>query len=118
MPVHSLFVESVDLRCLGGSSGGNNFLGHGVNRCLVAPGEKKLGPLARKGKCDSAADRAAGSVDHSVLILKRHGISPFLSRTVRPLLALVRSSALLHVGLGAGALRLAASFNINPAFCQ
>src|SRR5262245_34394825 len=118
MPVHGLFVESVDLRCLGGTSGGHNFPGHGVNLYQVAPGEKQPGPLARKGTCDSVADRAAGSVDHSVLILKRHGISPFLSRTVRPLLTLVRASALLHLGLGAGALLLAASFNINPAFCQ
>jgi hypothetical protein len=26
------------------------------DRCQVAPGEKQLGPLARKGACDSAAD--------------------------------------------------------------
>jgi Arm DNA-binding domain len=30
----------------------------------VAPGEKKLGPLARKGACDSTADPTARSVDH------------------------------------------------------
>jgi hypothetical protein len=33
----------------------------------VASGEKKLGPLARKGASDSAADRASASVDHATL---------------------------------------------------
>src|SRR5258708_35036185 len=69
MPVHGLFVESVDLRRLGGSSGGNDFLGDGFDRCPVAPGEKKLGPLARKGACDSTANCASGSVDHRNLLL-------------------------------------------------
>src|SRR5262245_47180960 len=76
MPVHGLFVESVDLRGLGGSSGGNDFLSDSLDRCPVPPGEKKLGPLARKGACDSAADRASGSVDHCNLVLQHHLWSP------------------------------------------
>ena len=37
-----------------------------------APGEKHLGPLAREGACDGAADRASGSVDHRDLVLQHH----------------------------------------------
>src|ERR687897_3916487 len=72
MLVHSLLIESVDLRRLGGSTGGNDVLGDSFDRCQVAPGEKKLGPLRRKGVCDSAADRASGSVDHRNLVLEQH----------------------------------------------
>src|SRR5215207_9231420 len=72
MLVHSLLIESVDLRRLGGSTGGNDVLGDSFDRCQVAPGEKKLGPLRRKGVCDSAADRASGSVDHRNLVLQQH----------------------------------------------
>jgi hypothetical protein len=59
MLVHGLLVESVDLRRLGGSAGGNDFLGDNFDGCQVAPGEKKIGPLRRKGACDSAADRVS-----------------------------------------------------------
>src|SRR5918996_5209711 len=72
MPAHGLLVESVDLRRLGGSAGGNDVLGDSFDGCQVAPGEKKIGPLARKGARDSAADRASGSVDHRNLVLQHH----------------------------------------------
>src|SRR6266508_4465451 len=66
LPVSGLLVESVDLRSFGGSAGGDDVLGDNFDGCQVAPGEKEVGPLRRKGACDSAADRASGSVDHSV----------------------------------------------------
>jgi hypothetical protein len=72
MLVHSLLVESVDPRRLGGSAGGNDVLSDRFDRCPEAPGEKDLGPLRRKGACDSTADRASGPVDHSVLVLEQH----------------------------------------------
>ena len=72
MPVHCLLVERVDLRGLGGSAGGNDFLGDNLDGCQVAPGEKELGPLRGKGACDSAADRASGAVDHRNLVLQHH----------------------------------------------
>src|SRR6266404_9598455 len=72
MAVHGLFVERVDLCRRGESSAGNDLLGDSFDGCPVAPGEKKLGPLARKGACDSAADRASGSVDHRNLVLQHH----------------------------------------------
>src|SRR5216683_6649426 len=72
MLVHSLLVESVDLRRLGGSAGGNDFLSDRFDRCPEAPGEKKLGPVARKGACDSTADRTSGSVDHRNFVLQHH----------------------------------------------
>src|SRR5687767_15591392 len=72
MLVHRLLVESVDLRGLGGSSGGNDLLGERFDRCPESPGEKELGALRRKGARDSAADRASGSVDHRNLVLEHH----------------------------------------------
>src|SRR6266508_2191164 len=72
MPVHGLLVERVDLRRLDGSAGGNDVLGDSFDGCQVAPGEKKLGPLRRKGACDSAADRASGSVDPRNPVLQPH----------------------------------------------
>src|SRR5918995_7197442 len=72
MLVHSLLVESVDLCRLGGSAGGHDVLGDNFDGCQVAPGEKKIGPLRRKGACDSAADRASGSVNHRNLVLQHH----------------------------------------------
>jgi hypothetical protein len=56
MLVRGLLVESVDLRRLGGSAGGNDVLGDRFDRCPKARGEEALGPLAREGACDSAAD--------------------------------------------------------------
>src|SRR4051794_22166076 len=79
MPVHGLFVESVDLRRLGASSGGNDFLGDRFDGCPMVPGEKNLGSLARKGVCDRAADRASGSIDHRHFVLQHHLCSPPLS---------------------------------------
>jgi hypothetical protein len=67
-----LLVESVDLRRLGGSAGGNDFPGNNFDRCPVASREKKLGPLTGKGTRDSAADSASGSVDHRNLVLEHH----------------------------------------------
>src|SRR5260370_1898475 len=72
MLAHGLLVESVDLRRLGGSAGGNDFFGDNFDACPVASREKKLGPLTRKGTRDSAADRASGSVDHRNLLLEQH----------------------------------------------
>jgi hypothetical protein len=50
MLVHSLLVDSVDLRRLGGCAGGNDFLGDNFYGCQVAPGEKKLGPSDAKAR--------------------------------------------------------------------
>jgi hypothetical protein len=50
MPVHSLLVESVDLGPLGGSADGNDVLSDRFDRCLEAPGEKKLGPSDAKAR--------------------------------------------------------------------
>ena len=50
MLVHSLLVERVDLRRLGGSAGGNDVLGDRFDRCQVAPGEKELGPSRAKAR--------------------------------------------------------------------
>src|SRR6266511_3036824 len=72
MLVHGLLVESVDLRRLGGSAGGNDVLGDRFDGCPEAAREKKIGPLRRKGACDSAADRASRSVDHRNLVLQHH----------------------------------------------
>ena len=79
--VHSV-LESVYLRRLGGSAGGDHLLGDNFDRCQVAPGEKKVGPFRRKGACDSAADRATGSVDHRDLVLEHHFGFPFRVRAV------------------------------------
>jgi hypothetical protein len=70
--VHGLLVERVDLRRLGGSAGGNDFLGDRFDGCQVAAGEKQLGPLGRKGARDRTAGRASGSVDHRNLVLQQH----------------------------------------------
>jgi hypothetical protein len=56
--VHGLLVESVDRRRFGGSAGGNDVLDDRFDRFQVAPGEKELGALVRKGACDTPADRA------------------------------------------------------------
>jgi hypothetical protein len=50
MRVHGLFVERVDLRRLGRSAGGNDFLGDSFDGCQVAPGEKEIGPSAAKAR--------------------------------------------------------------------
>src|SRR5882757_2618428 len=80
MLVHSLLIESVYLRHLGGSAGGNDFFGDNFDGCPVASREKKPGPLTRKGACDSTADRTSGSVDHCDLILEHHYLSYFRAR--------------------------------------
>jgi hypothetical protein len=69
MVVHGLLVECVELRRLGGSTRGNDFLGDNFNWCQSAPGEKEIGLLEREGACDGAADPASGSVDHRDLVL-------------------------------------------------
>src|ERR687897_2169138 len=74
MLVHGLLLERVDLRGLGGSARGNDVLGERIDRCPEAPGEKDLGALSRKGACDSAADRASGSVEHRNLVLQRRSL--------------------------------------------
>src|SRR5262249_15835668 len=117
MPVHCLFVESVDLGRFSLSARSHDLFRDYVYLAAVAACQKHSRTFPCKRSGNGAADPAAASVDHRVLILMQHGNCPFLSRTVRPLLALVRSSALLHVVSGAGALLRAASFNINLAFC-
>src|SRR5438874_2012291 len=72
MLVYGLLVEGVDLRRLGGSAGGDDVLGDRFDGCHVAPGEKQIGPLRRKGACDGAADGASGSVDDRNLVLQHH----------------------------------------------
>ena len=72
MPVHGLLVESVDLRRLGRSAGGIDVLGDSFDGRPVSPSEKKLSPLARKGACHGAADRASASVDHRNLVRQHH----------------------------------------------
>src|SRR5438477_2973780 len=86
MLVHRLLVESVDLRCLGGSASGNDVLGDRFDRGQEAPGEKNLCSLARESARDSTADCPAGSVDHRGLVLQQHLWFPFTSddaRTIR-----------------------------------
>jgi hypothetical protein len=70
--VHSLLVESVDFCRLGGPAGGNDVLSDRFDRWPVAPGEKEVGPLSRKGACDRPADCASSSVDHGNLVLQHH----------------------------------------------
>jgi hypothetical protein len=72
MLVQGLLVESVDLGRLSGSAGGSEVLSDRFDRWPLAPGEKQLRPLRRKGTRDSAADRASGSVDHRNLVLQHH----------------------------------------------
>ncbi len=72
MGLHARFVKGVDLRCFGASALRNDFRGDNLDRCAVAPGEKNLRPLARKGACDSTADFTRSAVDHRNLVLKHH----------------------------------------------
>ena len=72
MRVHSLLVESVYLRSLGGSAGGNDLLGDDLDGCPAASRQKDAGPLSSKGTRDSAADPAPGSVDHRNLVIQHH----------------------------------------------
>src|SRR4030095_951569 len=81
MPVHRLLVESVDLRRLGRSPGGHDVLRARVDRCPEATGQKEPGSLARKGACDSTADRTSGSVDHPNLVVEQHLWFPFAKDT-------------------------------------
>src|SRR2546425_3420967 len=83
MRVHSLLVESVYLRRLGGSACGNDFLGDNFDGCPVASREKKLGPVTRKGTRDNATDPVTGSVDHRNLVLEHH-LSLFCAWVVTP----------------------------------
>src|SRR5215472_1323927 len=72
MPVHSLLVESVDLRRLGGSAGGNDVLSDRFDGRKGASGEKDLGSLRSKGACDSTSYRTSSSVDYRNLVLQYH----------------------------------------------
>src|SRR5262245_34829158 len=118
MLVHSPLVERVDLRRLGGSASGNGVLGYRFDWRQAPTGEKKLCPLARKGACDSAADRASGSVDHSVLVLKQHCIFLFhIAHGAGAVFAGPLTRAVTRLFGSRRSLLRAASFNINPAFC-
>src|SRR5207247_656975 len=70
--VDSPFVEGIDLRRLGHSACGGDLLGHLVERCKRATGQEDLRPFAGEGPGHRTADRAARSVDHSVLVLEKH----------------------------------------------
>ena len=84
MLVHSLLVENVHFRRLGGSASGNDVLSNHFDRRQVVPGEKHLGPVGRKGACDSTADGASGSVDHRNLVLQHHLRFPSVPGLVTP----------------------------------
>src|SRR6188474_2061666 len=70
-----VLVESIDLRRLRESAGGNDLLSNRFDRRPEASGEKNPGPLTRKGACNSTARATSGSVDYSILALKYHEIS-------------------------------------------
>ncbi len=72
MLVHRLLVQGVDLRRLGGAAGRMDFRGNGFHRLAFAPGQKQRGAFLRKSARDSAADRAAGSVNHRNLVFQHH----------------------------------------------
>src|SRR5215813_6708165 len=72
MLVHSLLVESIDLRRLSGSAGGNDLLGDNFDGGQTVPGEKNLGPLRRKRTRDSAANAPSRSIDDRDLVLQLH----------------------------------------------
>ena len=67
-----MFVERVDLRCLGGSARRNDVPGDCIDGRPPAAGEKQDGPLAGKGARDGAADCPSASVDHRDLVLEHH----------------------------------------------
>src|SRR5262249_30955737 len=69
---HAFFVEGIDLGRLPGSTGRHDVLDDRFDRSPQAPGEKDLGPLARKGACHRAADGASGPVDHRNFVLQHH----------------------------------------------
>jgi hypothetical protein len=71
MPVHGLLVESVDLRRLGGSAVGNDFVGDTFDWRLLTPGEKNARPRAGKSACDSASSSASRSVDDGDLVIQQ-----------------------------------------------
>lgn len=55
MAVYSLLVQSIDLLRFCGSAGGTNIVRDRIDRFSAPPGEKDLGPLARKGARDGTA---------------------------------------------------------------
>src|SRR5262245_64097481 len=76
MSVHGAFVESVDLRRLGGTSGGTDLPRDLFHRCPLAPGEKDPGSLARERSRDRAPDAPSSSVHDRDLVLEQHLRSP------------------------------------------
>ena len=63
MIVDGLLVERVDLGRLSGPTARNYLLGNDFHRRPAPPGEEDARSLTRKGPCDGATDRPAGSVD-------------------------------------------------------
>ena len=76
MIVHSLLVESVDRRRLGGSAGVKNVPGDRIDRFREAPGDEQPGAFAGCGACDSTSDRTSASIDHDDLVLQHHLRAP------------------------------------------
>src|SRR5690348_14769257 len=84
MLVHSLLVESIDLRRCSECAAGNDIFSNGFDGCTAASGEKNLGPFAREGACGSTADRTSASVDHCNLVFQHHlCCAPFLCASSR-----------------------------------
>lgn len=65
-------VQCVDFGRLGHPTGEADLLGDLLERRPGAASEEDLRPLAGEGPGDRAADRAAASVDHGVLLLEQH----------------------------------------------
>jgi hypothetical protein len=75
--VYGLLVEGVEDGHLRRSACGLNVLGDRLKLLAGAPREEDPGSLVGEGASDRAADRAASSVDHGVLVLQQHCLLSF-----------------------------------------
>lgn len=66
------FVQRVHLGGLGNAAGGRDLLGHLLELGEGTTGQHDPRSLAREGAGHRAADGAASSVDHGVLVAKQH----------------------------------------------